>query len=290
MIEGAVLNYILSFGPVFLLIAARALAMIQTTPLLSSEAVPMTARIALAGLAAFAAIPTAEVFMAANSPNGIVTLPGGTLSDLRFEAFSFRFALLLIGEAIIGIIIGFYITIIFAAFSTAGQFFSLQMGFGASETFDPVAQIENPLMGQYFNLVSMLIFVVIGGFHQLFLGGFWRSVQTINVISLIDGREPVVTMMATGLSRLFFDAIVISLPILGTLFLTSLTTGLISKAAPQINILSEGFPISIITAFVLILASLPFLIEAFSLVLDSGFRNIQTLYIQIGRQITGGGY
>ena len=289
MIENAVLQNILSFGPVFLLIAVRAFAMIQTAPLLSSEAVPQTAKIALAGLTAFAVIPTAEIFTAVNSPNGIVTLPGGTLSDLRYETFSLRFLMLLIGEGIIGIILGFYLTVIFAAFATAGQFFSLQMGFGASETFDPVAQVENPLMGQYFNLVSMLIFAAIGGFQLLFTG-FWRSVQTINVMSLIDGREHVVGMFASGLSRLFVDAIVISLPILGTLFLTSLTTGLISKAAPQVNILSEGFPISITAAFLLIFASLPFMVEAFGRVIDSGFQNIETLYKQIGRQITGGTY
>jgi flagellar biosynthetic protein FliR len=288
VIDNAVLQNILAFGPVFLLIAARALAMIEVAPLFSSDAIPQVAKLALAGFAAFAVLPTAEVFMAANSPSGIVTLPGGESSDLRFEPFGLRFALLLFGEAIIGLIIGFYLMIIFAAFSTAGQFFSLQMGFGASETFDPLSQIENPLMGQYLNLVSMLVFLTVGGFYQLFLGGFWRSVQTINVISLIEGREPVVKMIASGLTKLFYDAMIISLPILGTLFLTSLTTGLISKAAPQINILSEGFPISISVAFVLILASLPFMTEAFSRVLDSGFKNIETLYIEIGRQITGG--
>jgi len=295
VVDGAILNNILIFGPVFLLIAVRAFAMIQVAPLLSSDAIPQVAKFALAGLAAFAVLPTAEVFMADNNPAyGAVTLPGasgemGRTSDLRYEVFSLRFGLLIIGEAVIGIILGFYLTIIFAAFSTAGQFFSLQMGFGASETFDPVAQIENPLMGQYFNLVSMLIFISIGGFSQMFLGGFWRSVQTINIVSLIEGREPVVMMLASGLSRLFLDAIIIATPILGTLFLTSLTTGLISKAAPQINILSEGFPISIITAFLLLFASLPFMIEAFSRVLDAGFNSIQTLYMQIGRQITGGG-
>ncbi|MCL2276926.1 MAG: flagellar biosynthetic protein FliR [Treponema sp.] len=287
MVENAVLQNILSFGPVFFLIAARAFAMIQTAPLLSSDAIPMAARFALAGLAAFAVLPTAEIYHAVNSPNGIVTLPGGAYSDLRHETFSLRFGLLIIGEAVIGIIIGFYMTIIFAVFSTAGQFFSLQMGFGASETFDPVAQIENPLMGQFFNLISMVIFITIGGFHQLFLGGFWRSVQTINIISLIEGREPVVSMIASGLSRLFLDAIIIALPILGTLFLTSLTTGLISKAAPQINILSEGFPISIMAAFLLLFASLPFMVEAFTRVIDSGFASFQNLYLQIGRQVTG---
>jgi flagellar biosynthetic protein FliR len=83
------------------------------------------------------------------------------------------------------------------------------------------------------------------------------------------------------------DAMIISLPILGTLFLTSLATGLISKAAPQINILSEGFPISISVAFIIIVASIPFMTEAFARVIDSGFADIETLYIQIGRQITG---
>ncbi|MDR2729691.1 MAG: flagellar biosynthetic protein FliR [Treponema sp.] len=289
MVENAVLQNILLYGPVFLLIAARALAMIEVAPLLSSDSIPQVAKIALAGFTAFAVLPTAEIFMAANSPAGLVTLPGGTLTDLRYEPFSLRFLLLVLGEGIIGIIIGFFLTIIFASFSTAGQFFSLQMGFGASETFDPLSQVENPLMGQYLNLVSMLVFLTVGGFRQLFFGGFWRSVQTLNIISLIEGKQSVVSMMTAGLSKLFMDAMIISLPILGTLFLTSLATGLISKAAPQINILSEGFPISISVAFILIFASLPFMTEAFSRIIDSGFSTIESLYIQIGRRITGGG-
>jgi flagellar biosynthetic protein FliR len=289
MVDNAILQNILAFGPVYLLIAVRAFAMIQVAPLLSSEAIPQAAKLALAGFTAFAVIPTAEIFMAANSPSGLVTLPGGELTDLRYEPFSLRFILLIIGEGIIGIIIGFYLTIIFAAFSTAGQFFSLQMGFGASETFDPIGQVENPLMGQYLNIVSMLIFITIGGFNKLFLGGFWRSVQTINIISLIEGRETVAGMLTSGLLCLFRDAMIISMPILGTLFLTSLATGLISKAAPQINILSEGFPISITTAFILLLASLPFMTEVFKNVIDNGFRILESLYPQIGRQITGGG-
>jgi flagellar biosynthetic protein FliR len=75
------------------------------------------------------------------------------------------------------------------------------------------------------------------------------------------------------------------MPILGTLFLTSLTTGLISKAAPTINILSEGFPISISIAFILLYATLPFMIEAFATVIDAGFAVLQNLYIRIGRPI-----
>jgi flagellar biosynthetic protein FliR len=78
---------------------------------------------------------------------------------------------------------------------------------------------------------------------------------------------------------------VISIPILGTLFLTTLSTGLISKAAPQINILTEGFPISITIAFVLILATMPFMVEAFNRAIGSGFALIESLYVRIGAPI-----
>jgi flagellar biosynthetic protein FliR len=263
------LTEILKVTPVFLLIAARALAMIEIAPLLNSDTIPQMVKIALAGFAAYAALPTALI-------------SGWTVS-----AMDPSFVFLIAGEAIIGIIIGFYLTLVFAAFSTAGQFFSLQMGFGASETYDPLSQVENPLMGQYLNLVALLVFLTVGGCQELFLGGFLRSIQSINILNLVAGREAVITMLLRGLSRLFLDAIVISMPILGTLFLTSLATGLISKAAPQINLLSEGFPISITIAFFLIITTMPFMVEAFSRVVDTGFRSIGTLLIQIGVPIGG---
>ncbi|MDR3160021.1 MAG: flagellar biosynthetic protein FliR [Spirochaetaceae bacterium] len=265
--EAQVIGEILAAAPAFLLIAARALAMIETAPLLSSEANPQAARIALAAFAAYAAFPTAAAYPAGISPSGLT------------------FVFLVAGEAVIGVIIGFFMTLIFSAFSTAGQFFSLQMGFGASETFDPLAQIENPLMGQYLNLVAMLVFLSAGGFRELFLGGFWASLRSVSVLSLVAGREPILGMLLAGLSRLFLDAMVISMPILGTLFLTTLATGLISKAAPQINILTEGFPLSITVAFILILATMPFMVEAFSRTVESGFSALETLYVRIGDRL-----
>ena len=271
MIESQIINEILAAAPAFLLIAVRALAMIEIAPLFNSGSIPQVAKISLAGFAAYSAFSSALV------------------RDWVIAPYGLSFIFLVIGEALIGIIIGFFLALIFAAFSTAGQFFSLQMGFGASETFDPLSQIENPLLGQYLNIVAMLIFVTIGGFQELFLGGFWRSLQSINAISLVQGREHIVSMVLAGLTRLFWDAMVISLPILGTLFLVSLSTGLISKAAPQINILSEGFPISITVAWLLIYSALPYMTEAFSRVIGSGFETIQTLYIRIGQRIATGG-
>jgi flagellar biosynthetic protein FliR len=271
LIESQIINDILAAAPAFLLIAVRALAMIEVAPLFNSESIPQVAKISLAGFAAYASFSSALI------------------KDWVIAPFGLSFIFLVIGEAIIGIIIGFFLALIFAAFSTAGQFFSLQVGFGASETVEPLSQIESPLMGQYLNIVAMLVFVTIDGFRELFLGGFWRSLQSINAMSLVSGRENIVSMMLAGLSRLFLDAMIISMPILGSLFFFSLSTGLISKAAPQINILSEGFPISITVAFLLIYSSLPFMTEAFSRVIGSGFQTLQTLYIRIGQRIAEGG-
>ncbi len=261
------LNEILRYAPAFLLVAVRALAIIETAPLLSSESVPRVARVSLAGYVSYASFNTALV------------------SAWDLQPFGLSFVFLVIGEALIGIIIGFYMTIVFSVFASAGQFFSLQMGFGASETFDPLAQIENPLMGQFLNMAAMLVFLAINGFNTLFLGGFWRSIQSLHVTHFFDGRSDVLTMLLSGLSSMFLDAFVISLPILGTLFLVSLATGLISKAAPQINILTEGFPISITVAFVLIFAAMPFMVEAFNRVVQSGFRAFEILYTRIGEAI-----
>jgi flagellar biosynthetic protein FliR len=265
-----VLDEIVRGAPAFILLAARALALIETAPLLSSASVPQAAKVALAGFAAYSALPSALA-----SP----------LLPVDATAFNANFVLLVIGEGLIGVITGFFINLVYSAFITAGQFFSLQMGFAASETFDPLAQEENPVMGQYLNLVAMLVFLSIGGFRELFLGGFWRSVQSITVVDIVRGREAAAAMLIAGLSRLFFDALIISLPILGTLFLTSLATGLVSKAAPQINILAEGFPISILTAFTLIFITLPFMAEAFSRIVDAGFATLQELFVQIGSSI-----
>jgi flagellar biosynthetic protein FliR len=261
------LDEILRYAPAFLLVAVRALAIIETAPLLSSEAIPQVVKVSLAGFAAYASFNTALT------------------STWDLSPFGLSFIFLIMGEAIIGIIIGFYVTIVFSVFASAGQFFSLQMGFGASETFDPLAQIENPLMGQFLNMAAMLVFLTVNGFNTLFLGGFWRSIQSLNVMDFMSGRDDVLTMMLRGLSGMFLDAFIISLPILGTLFLVSLATGLISKAAPQINILTEGFPISITVAFVIILAGMPFMVDAFSRVVESGFRAFEILYTRIGTAI-----
>ena len=260
-------SFLLVKAPLFFLVSVRIFAMISTTPLLSTRAVPRIAKIALAGLVAFLVMPSAY----------------GTLLDV--PGFSAEYVLFAVGEALLGVLTGFFISIIFATFSTAGQFFSYQMGFGVSEVYDALAQIENPLMGQFLNFLAVLIFLQIKGFQTLFLGGVLRSFQSINCFLFIERQELLTSFLLTNLSSLFLNAMMIAMPVMGTLFLVHVSMGLLSKAAPQMNLLSEGFPITILLTFFLLTVSLPLMADFFIRIMNNGFVAFQTLLIRAG----GGG-
>ena len=261
------IDQIVSNAPTFILVAARCLALIMTTPLLATNVVPQVAKIMLTGCMAFIVMPFAYV------------------EGYNVDPFSLYYVLLLIGEVLIGVITGFYISILFAALSSAGQFFTYQMGFGASEVYDSLSQVSNPLMGQYLNFIGFILFLQVGGFQKLFLGGILRSFQTINAFTLVVEREAFVMFLLSGLTKLFFDAMVIALPLVGILFLISVCMGLLSKAAPQMNLLSEGFPITILVAFFMLTVLLPYMADFFMNLFDAGFKNLEQLFIDVGRQI-----
>lgn len=241
------------------LLAARILAMVETAPLLSSDGIPQAAKVTLAGFAAAAVMPW-------------VKEAGYPVPD---TAAAYVGAI--VGEGLIGVIIGFFLTTVYSAFTTAGQFFSLQMGFGASETYDPLAQTEIPILGQFLNLIAMFVFVTASGFQRLFVLGVSGSFKALKVADLLSGRDDWYAYVAGALGSLFANALVLSFPIFGTLLLISVTMGLFSKAAPQMNLLTEGFPIAILVAFILMATSMPYMIEAFSGLIDSGFESIAVI-------------
>lgn len=264
---------ILARAPVFLLLAARCAGLLFTLPLFSMRSVSRVAKIALIGYMAF--------FMMGYAQYGEYA---AFLQD--DEIFSLYYILLLAGEAMIGVIMGFFVSIIFAAFSTAGQFFAFQMGFSAASAYDALSQVENPLMGQFLNFVAMLVFMQTQWFQRFFLGGLAKSIEAVNAFSLVFAREAIMGLLLKGLSNLFADALLIALPIMGTLLLITVCTGLLSKAAPQMNLLSEGFPIMILVSFFVISTVFPSLVDFFERSFSTGVSNLLYMITSISK---GGG-
>lgn len=264
------LNQILNAAPLFLLIAARCFAMLLTLPLFSMQSVSRVAKIAFAGYLAYLILPSAY-----SSYDQLI----GT-----YQVFTLEYILLLAGEVLIGVIIGFYISILFAAFSTAGQFFSFQMGLSAAEAYDALSQVENPLMGQYLNLIAMILFLQVDAFQHLFLGGVISSFQSFNAMSLVlaETQNTLLTFLLKGLTGLFFDAFMIALPMVGTFFIVAVTMGILSKAAPQMNLLSEGIPLTMLLGFLLLSLCLPYMCNLFLRLFDSAFYSLKTLFETVG--------
>lgn len=257
-------NGIVEGADLYFLIAVRVLALIEVAPLLSSDAIPQVAKLALAGFTAAIVYPW-------------VRESGYPIPDSIGPYLA-----LLVGEALVGIVMGFFLVAVQAAFVTAGQFFSVQMGLSASEVYDPMAQVEIPLMGQFLNLVAMIVFLEMGGFRDLFLIGVRGSFQSMKAVDLVLHREGYFQYILGATSLLFKNALTLALPILGTLLVISVTMGLLSKAAPQMNLLTEGFPLSMGIAYLVLYGSLPYLMEAFGRLIDAGF-------VDLAKMIGGGG-
>ena len=253
-------DQLIQYAQIFLLILVRVYAILRISPLLSSATTPGIARV---GLSFFTAV---------------AVLPGVLETGYPIPDDGLSYALLLAGEAMVGIITGFTLVITYASFQLAGQFFSLQMGFGASQVYDPLAQIQIPVMGQFLNLIAMFTFVSVSGFQRIFLFGVERSITTVRAVDFVLGREFILRTLFSGLGRIFEQSLIIAFPILGTLFLVSVTMGLLAKAAPQMNLLMLGFPIAISVAFVVILLIAPLLANTFSKIIDGGFETILKIF------------
>ena len=241
--------------------------MVHVAPLLSSDALPEIGKMGLALFASLVVYPWVYA-MGSELPKNIVD-----------------YFLLVAGELLIGIIIGFFLAIIYIAFQLAGKFFSLQMGFDASSVFDPLAQIEVPLMSQLFNLIGMFAFLTIGGFQKLFLTGVYKSFKSLRASDLVSGKGFLLNYFMGSLGSLFESALTIALPILGTLFIVSVCMGLLAKAAPQMNLLMLGFPIAIGVAFLILFFFIPFLVDACTRLIEASFNEL----IRIYQGVTTGG-
>jgi len=252
-------DQIIQNSQIFLLIVARIAALFLTAPVLSSSSLPGLAR---GGLILF---------------TSVVLLPMVRTLGYVIPRAGVEFVFLLVMEILIGLLIALLLHLVFAIFQIAGQVFSVQMGFGASTTYDPLAQVEIPLVGQLYYLVGILVFISISGLQKLFFMGLFQSFKAMSGSSLMMYPDFLKGMLISSLGNLFGQAIIIAFPMMSTLLLISLTMGLLAKAAPQMNLLMIGFPIQIMVGFFMILLTAPFLIRKMEIMFDWGFKLIESL-------------
>ena len=235
---------------------ARVLGMVSSAPLFSNGAVPVRIRLAFGLGAAIAIVP------ALPAPP-----PIDPASGIGLAVF--------VQQIVIGIVIGFIMRLVFAAVDMAGELIGLQMGLSFATFFDPQSGGQTAVLSEFLSLLATLIFLALNG-HLLMVEVLVRSFEWLPI------REaPILATgwrQAAGAGALLFAAgLLLALPLVTALLITNIAMGVLTRAAPQINLFAVGFPITMSAGFVVLALSL----DAFSPVMrhfyDRGFDTIATV-------------
>ncbi|MBV6494354.1 MAG: hypothetical protein LDLANPLL_02386 [Turneriella sp.] len=247
----------------FTLIFARFLAMFSVAPGFAGDSLPFFSRFAFAFLAA-----------------GIITPVAQMPTDFS-EALRNSYIMLVFEQALIGIFVGIIMQFLFAAYQLAGEFFSVQMGFGISEVLDPLSQVSMPLIGTFKNLVALFVFFVSGAYMYL-IQALAFSVERVPHLGYSFLKQGVThnhlfKYFALLSGGMFISALKIALPIMGVLLLVSITLGILSKAAPQMNMLVLGFSAKIVIGFLMLAALAPIIVGTMFAEMDRSLSILDSL-------------
>ena len=210
---------------IFFLILIRVSAIIMTIPVLGDASVPARVKIGLALLMAMLLYPVA----------------GRNLVTPSFDIFSLFIRI--IGEVLIGVMIGFTARVLLAAIQLAGQLIGFQMGFSIVSVIDPTSNMEISVIAQFQYLVALLLFLVMDG-HHIFLYAVADSIRILPPLTF-HFSGPLLSALITMMGKLFVVAIRVGAPVVAILFFVSIGLGLVARTVPQINVFVVGFPLQI---------------------------------------------
>ena len=155
----------------------------------------------------------------------------------------------------VGAIMGFVVQLAFNALVFGGQVMAYSMGLGFAHMMDPTNGVQVPVVSQYWLILAMLAFLL-GNGHLLLLGSVAQSFHILPVA--VDGitRAGLWALLEWS-SRLFAAGLLMALPVVMALLLVNIGMGVVSRAAPQLNIFAIGFPITLLMGFIVIWITLP---------------------------------
>ncbi len=193
--------------------------------------------------------------------------------DSQLEFWSFlEFGILILRELLIGFTIGFITTIFFSSIWTAGQLIDTQIGFGMVNVIDPQSSIQVPLMGNFKNILALLVFFVLDGHHTLI-----KIISfSYDIVPLGEGKvtKELANLMISFFANSFILAVKIALPIIAITFLSEVAFGILVRTVPQMNVFIVGIPIKIFIGLIAILVFLPLYISSLKGVYDGMFNDI----------------
>lgn len=178
------------------------------------------------------------------------------------EPFSAEGLVIIFQQIAIGLVMGLTLQIMFASLVIAGQAMATTMGLGFASSVDPQNGIQVTMLGQFYLIVATLLFLTMDG-HLLALQILADSFQALPIQGSLFSAE-IFWNVCMYSSQMFIAALLISMPVMVGVLLVNLGFGVITRAAPQLNVFSLGFPITMVAGFTLMFLSLPVIFPVFS--------------------------
>lgn len=223
----------------FLLLFARVTALCVTAPVFGHRTIPRPAKVALAGLFSLALLPLIAPKVSA-APTDMLSLIGGILA-----------------ETVVGLCLGFLVTLLMSAFQMAGYYVDTQMGFGIINILNPFSEQQTSAMGQFLYQTALTLFLVSGG-HLLLLGTLASSYTAIAPGGAHFSGD--LASAFTGIvGQLFVLAFRIAAPAAAVLMVVDVAFAIVARAVPQMNIFMVGMPIKVIVGLLTLALLLPVL-------------------------------
>ena len=233
----------------FVLAVLRSSAWVIVCPPFNTRMIPAPVKI---GLAVALALPAAPRIAATSPPTDIASLI--TAAAMQIAA---------------GLTLGFITLLLFAALQAAGELLDLFAGFTIASTYDPFSNANQAVLGRFYYLLAITLLFALDG-HLMLVRGFLSSFTALPAdgVSISD----LSMVLVRNLSMFFMAAIELAAPLLGALFLTEVALGLLSRAAPQMNVFVLGFAIKILLTLGLVGLALPRLPGAVNAIVEASLR------------------
>jgi flagellar biosynthesis protein FliR len=183
--------------------------------------------------------------------------------------------LMVIQEVLIGLALGFCMQVVLHVFILAGQFMAMKMGLGFAAMNDPSSGVSVTVLSQFYLLLSTLLFLSSNG-HLVVLQLLIDSFTTFPVGGSGMNSAHFSTIVAMG-SWMFSAALLITLPLFTSLMIVNMSFGVMSRSAPQLNVFTVGFPITLIFGFILMWFTLANFLPVYFDIMEEGIGTLRTL-------------
>ena len=240
----------------FLWPLTRILGLISVAPLFGNVSVPARVKIGLGAMLAIIIAPTVPA-LPATDPMSLAGL------------------LILLQQLVIGVSMGLAMRIAFAGVEMAGAITGMTMGLGFATFYDPQSRGQSSVISQFLALLMMMIYLATD-IHLVLLSTLAESFVSLPISSAaISGAG--FEQVANWGGRIFSAGVQLSLPIVAALLITNMALGILTRAAPQLNIFGIGFPITIGVGFLMIALTLPYLTTPMVRLLEEAIEAIQRI-------------